>query len=89
MIARYVVRRGGDVVDENLGALAIGAERFFLNVWFETLTLGVDVVERGELGFDETFDVRAREFFVHDMFRRPAFAAWARVGVGVWQLLYF
>lgn len=52
-------------MDENLGALSTGAERFFLNVWFETLTLGVDVVERRELGFDETFDVRAGEFLVH------------------------
>ena len=52
-------------MDENLGALSTGAERFFLNVWFEALTLGVDVVERRELGFDETFDVRAGEFLVH------------------------
>ena len=49
MIAAHVVGGGGEVVDEYLGALAVGDERFFLNVWFKGLTLGVDVVEEQSL----------------------------------------
>ena len=36
-----------------------------MNVWFERLALGVDVIERRELVLDEALDVRAGEVFVH------------------------